>query len=249
SGIVPSREWKLRNSREPWYPGETVIAGIGQGYWVATALQMARGTAAIANGGALHPLRLAAERRSGYDLPWAPLAGAPAARISDSPAHVRAVQEGMEATIHGRGTATAMARGAPYRMAGKTGTAQRVSRRGNVSLDPRTLPYHLRHQALFAGYAPAEHPTIALVVVVEHGGYGGSTAAPIARKIFDAWLLGAVPEPIAVADGVAVPPVDLFEDVVGSAFPGPGAQLLEPVAVDPPAFDVAPPGAVVEPRP
>src|SRR5690606_25126075 len=158
SGIVPSREWKLRNSREPWYPGETVIAGIGQGYWVATALQMARGTAAIANGGALHPLRLAAERRSGYDLPWAPLAGAPAARISDSPAHVRAVQEGMEATIHGRGTATAMARGAPYRMAGETGTAQRVSRRGDGSLDPRPLPYHLRPQALLAGERPAAAP-------------------------------------------------------------------------------------------
>ncbi|MGY0612805.1 penicillin-binding protein 2 [Luteimonas sp. A501] len=249
SGIVPSREWKLGNSREPWYPGETVIAGIGQGYWVATALQMARGTAAIANGGMLHPLRLAAERRSGYDLPWAPLAAAPAARISDSPAHVRAVQEGMEATIHGRGTATAMARGAPYRMAGKTGTAQRVSRRGSVSLDPRSLPYHLRHQALFAGYAPAEQPTIALVVVVEHGGYGGATAAPIARKIFDAWLLGEVPEPTAVADGVAVPPVDLFEDVVGAVFPGPGAQLLEPAAVDPPAVHDARPGVPVEPQP
>src|SRR5690606_25126076 len=137
---------------------------------------------------------------------------------------------------------------APRRCSRASGL-RRPRRRGTVSLDPRTLPYHLRHQALFAGYAPAEHPTIALVVVVEHGGYGGSTAAPIARKIFDAWLLGAVPEPIAVADGVAVPPVDLFEDVVGSAFPGPGAQLLEPVAVDPPAFDVAPPGAAVEPRP
>src|SRR5690606_24786142 len=150
--------------------------------------------------GTLHPLRLAAERRTGYDAPWTPLPAAPAPRITDNPAHLRAVQEGMENTIHGRGTATAMARGAPYRMAGKTGTAQKIGRRGDVSLDPRTLPYHLRHQALFAGYAPAENPTIALVVVVEHGGYGGATAAPIARRIFDAWLLGEMPGP-AVGEG------------------------------------------------
>ncbi|QDW66969.1 penicillin-binding protein 2 [Luteimonas granuli] len=227
AGIVPSREWKAGNSREPWYPGETVIAGIGQGYWVATALQMARATAAIANGGTLYPLRLAAERRTGYDAPWTPLPAAPAPRITDNPAHLRAVQEGMENTIHGRGTATAMARGAPYRMAGKTGTAQKIGRRGDVSLDPRTLPYHLRHQALFAGYAPAENPTIALVVVVEHGGYGGATAAPIARRIFDAWLLGEMPGP-AVGEGELEAPVDPFEGVVSAVFSGPGAVAVEP---------------------
>src|SRR5690606_1710573 len=194
AGIVPSREWKAGQRRDPWYPGETVIAGIGQGYWVATALQMGRGTAALANGGTLHPLRLVEAQRTGYDAPWTAVPRPPSRRITDNPAHLQAVREGMESTIHGRGTATAMARGAPYRMAGKTGTAQRVSRRGSASMDPRSLPYHLRHQALFAGYAPADDPTIALVVVVEHGGYGGSTAAPIARKIFDAWLLGVMPD-------------------------------------------------------
>ena len=224
SGIVPSREWKAGQSREPWYPGETVISGIGQGYWVATALQMARGTAAIANGGDLYPLRLVSEQRSGYDAPWLPQSAAPPPRITDSPANLRAVQEGMEATIHGRGTATAMARGAPYRMAGKTGTAQRVSRRGSVSMDPRALPYHLRHQALFAGYAPAENPTIALVVVVEHGGYGGVAAAPIARRIFDAWLLGDIPE--VAAEGEEATTVDLFGNVESAVLAGPGAELL-----------------------
>src|SRR5690606_12695938 len=206
--------------------GETVIAGIGQGYWVTTALQTARGTAAIANGGTLHPLRLVAEQRTGYDAPWSPLPAAPAPRITDNPAHLRAVQEGMENTIHGRGTATAMARGARYRMAGKTGTAQRVSRRGGASMDPRSLPYHLRHQALFAGYAPAENPTIALVVVVEHGGYGGTTAAPIARRIFDAWLLGEMPEPAPVAGEAEAPAVDPFAGVVARVSDSPGARLL-----------------------
>ncbi|MGO1541242.1 MAG: penicillin-binding protein 2 [Luteimonas sp.] len=194
-GVVPSRDWKAGHSSEPWYPGETVIAGIGQGYWISTALQLARGTAAIANGGELHPLSLLAARRDGYDQPWRAPRLARATDITDTPEHLRAVQEGMEATIHGRGTATALARGAEYRMAGKTGTAQRVGRRGDANMDPRSLPYHLRHQALFIGYAPAEAPTIAVAVIVEHGGYGGVTAAPIARRIFDAWLVEPEPEP------------------------------------------------------
>jgi len=81
-------------------------------------------------------------------------------------------------------------------MAGKTGTAQKISRKGNVSFDPHSLPYNLRHQALFVGYAPADNPTIVIAISVEHGGFGGSTAAPIARKVFDAWLLGKMPEPV-----------------------------------------------------
>ncbi|NZA27163.1 penicillin-binding protein 2, partial [Luteimonas sp. SJ-92] len=194
AGVVPSPQWKAGRSPEPWYPGETVIAGIGQGYWIATALQLARGTAAIANGGELHPLRLVSGMREGYDQPWRAADTGSPPRITDSPDHLRAVQEGMVATIHGRGTATALARGAEYTMAGKTGTAQRVGRRGNARTDPRSLPYHLRHQALFVGYAPADAPTIAVAVVVEHGGYGGVTAAPIARRIFDAWILGTMPE-------------------------------------------------------
>ncbi|MBW3551135.1 MAG: penicillin-binding protein 2 [Proteobacteria bacterium] len=195
-GVVPSVDWKRANSSEPWYPGETVIAGIGQGYWVATALQLARATAAIADDGQLRRLHLVDARRDGYQAPWSPLPQAPPRSITDRPDHLQAVQEGMQETIHGRGTATAMARGAPYLMAGKTGTAQKISRQGELSVDPGSLPYHLRHQALFVGYAPADNPTIAVAVVVEHGGYGGSTAAPIARKIFDAWLLGKMPEPV-----------------------------------------------------
>src|SRR5690606_27195453 len=131
-GVVPSRDWKAGHSSEPWYPGETVIAGIGQGYWIATALQLARGTAAIANGGELHPLTLLAARRDGYDRPWRATPAPRGEAISDRPDHVLAVREGMEATIHGRGTATALARDAQYRMAGKTGTAQRVGRRGDA---------------------------------------------------------------------------------------------------------------------
>jgi len=188
-GVVPSPEWKARNSTEPWYAGETVIAGIGQGYWIVSMLQLARATAAIANGGDLYPLSLVMAERDGFDQPWRPLTRPPTGTITDNPEHLKAVQEGMERTIHGGGSGRAMEVGATYRMAGKTGTAQRIGRRGDASLDPRTLPYHLRHQALFVGYAPADNPTIAVAITVEHGGYGGTAAAPIARKIFDAWVL------------------------------------------------------------
>ena len=112
-----------------------------------------------------------------------------------------------------------------------------MSRRGNVSTDPRNLPYHLRHQALFVGYAPAENPTIAIAVTVEHGGYGGTTAGPIARKIFDAWLLGKMPEvdidpltgaPLAVAaagPGAALAPEVSFDTVVDNVRVVPPARL------------------------
>ncbi|HEU0305437.1 MAG TPA: penicillin-binding transpeptidase domain-containing protein, partial [Lysobacter sp.] len=195
-GVVPSPEWKRKRSRENWYPGETVNAGIGQGYWIATVLQLVRGTGAIANGGELHRLHLVDDRRDGYDQPWTPLPQPVPVRITDNANNLRAVQEGMIATVHGGGTGAAMARGAPYMMAGKTGTAQKISRKGSQSFDPHSLPYHLRHQALFVGYAPAENPTIAIAVSVEHGGFGGTAAAPIARKVFDAWLLGKMPEPV-----------------------------------------------------
>ena len=214
-GVVPSPQWKAARSKEPWYVGETVIAGIGQGYWIVTPLQLAQGTAAIAADGARQRLHLVRERRDGYDAPWRALPQPPPQRLSNNPQHVTAVKQGMLATVNAaHGTATRIAQGAPYLIAGKTGTVQKIGRRGSGSTDPRSLPQHLRHQALFIGYAPADAPTIALAVVVEHGGYGASTAAPIARKVFDAWLLGKMPEPnsdalegkIAVGEGAGKTP-------------------------------------------
>jgi penicillin-binding protein 2 len=193
-GIVPSPEWKRKHSREPWYTGETVIAGIGQGFWKATTLQLVRATAAVADSGELRRLHLARERRDGYKAPWRAIPQPAPERISDDPAHLQAVREGMEMTMQPGGTAWyAAGRDLPYPMAGKTGTAQKVSRTGSVSVDPHQLPLALRHQAWFIGYAPADHPTIAVAIAVEHGGFGSSTAAPIARAVMDAWILGKRP--------------------------------------------------------
>ncbi len=211
-GIVPSPQWKAKHSREPWYPGETVIAGIGQGYWIATVLQLAQGTAALANGGVRHRPHLVRDQRNGFDEDWTSLPQPAPVKLADNPAHVAVVRGGMEGTIYDPGgTGRAMAVGAPYRMAGKTGTAQKVSRKGNISANPHSLPLHLRHQAWFVGYAPADNPTIAIAVMVEHGGYGGTAAAPIARKAFDRWLLGPMPDAPPVPDAMpdredAVPP-------------------------------------------
>ena len=191
SGVLPSREWKRARFNQPWYPGETVISGIGQGYWVTTPLQLAHATSILAAGGDVHPPHLLRASRAGFDatIEAAPRPPASRALAPDSP-HLAVVVDGMVAVMHGEtGTARAYAQDAPYRIAGKTGTAQRIGRSGEQSLDPERLAEHLRHQALFIGFAPAEDPRIAIAVVVEHGGSGTRAAAPIARRIFDAWLL------------------------------------------------------------
>ncbi len=194
SGILPNPEWKQKRFKQAWYMGETVIAGIGQGYWVVTPLQLAQGTASLANGGRRIPLRLAQDWRVGLNQDWQALPSRTSRSIGASAAQLQAIKTGMLATMHSRrGTGWAMAQGAPYLIAGKTGTVQKISRKGNISLDPKNLPLHLRHQALFIGYAPADKPKIAVVVVVEHGGYGATAAGPIARKMLDAYLLPAKP--------------------------------------------------------
>lgn len=196
SGILPSPEWKQKRFKQTWYTGETVIAGIGQGYWVVTPLQLVQATASLANGGQRIPLRLVKQTHTGVNQPWESLEQPKSTSIGATKAQLEAVKKGMIDTMHSRrGTGYAIGLNAPYLIAGKTGTVQKISRKGNVSLDPKQLPLHLRHQALFIGYAPADDPKIAVMVIVEHGGYGSSSAGPIARKMMDAYLL---PKPEAL---------------------------------------------------
>lgn len=190
SGIVPSPQWKRTRFKQPWFLGETVIAGIGQGYWVVTPLQLAQGTAGLANGGLRKSLRLVQQSRVGLNQPWKTLPKPEPTSFGATPQQLQAINRGMQMTMHTpRGTGYAIGAGAPYRIAGKTGTVQKISRKGNISMDPKNLPLHLRHQALFIGYAPADDPKIAVAVIVEHGGYGASSAGPIARRMMDAYLL------------------------------------------------------------
>jgi len=233
-GILPSPQSKLRLTRERWYPGDLVNASIGQGSWKVTPLQLARGTAALADNGLLRRPHLVAQTRNGFEAAWEPLPQPEPIAITSNPANLRVVQEGMQMTVHGPGgTARAIGIGAPYRMAGKTGTAQVVNRTSARS-DPKSLPMHRRHRALFIGYAPAENPTIAVAVMVEGGGFGSSTAAPIARKVFDAWLLGPLPDTLPDVNAIEVAPLGArapatprFDNVV-SAQSAPGMTLVAP---------------------
>jgi penicillin-binding protein 2 len=191
-GVLPSREWKRSARNEPWYPGETVISGIGQGFWVVTPIQLAQATATLAARGRAPAPRLLRATQSAFDgevIEVPPLP--PPEHWQMSAANVEAVVDSMVAAIHSpTGTGRQAAVGISYRMAGKTGTAQRVTRVGDESLDIDQLPLHLRHRALFVAFAPAEAAEIAVMVVVESGGSGSLAAAPVARRIIDAWLVG-----------------------------------------------------------
>ena len=248
-GILPSPAWKARHAPRQgrWYPGDTVITGIGQGFWNVTPLQLARGTGGLATGWLRTP-HLVRDTRAQFDAPWLPVPAKPAVRMSDDEAHLQAVREGMIATVHGAGTATNIRPGLTYLIAGKTGTAQVVSRRGTAAINPRNLPMHLRHRALFIAFAPADAPRIAIAVEIEGGGYGASTAAPIARKVFDAWLLG---KPVAPAGtgadampGQAASADDVDPEDAGEtspvAVPPPTSTVTPTVTPTPPAASVRP---------
>ena len=193
-GLMPSRNWKKgafeRRQDQSWYPGETVIAGIGQGYMLATPLQLAVATAAIAAKGTRYRPRLVAGMRdsaSGEIRELAPVL-LPPIQVSD-PGYWNVIGKAMEEVNHGpRGTGRTSAAGATYRYAGKSGTAQVSSVAQDEEYEEEDVPEHLRHHALFVAYAPAQNPEIALAVIVEHGGGGSTAAAPVARAILDAYM-------------------------------------------------------------
>lgn len=194
SGVLPSREWKQATYKQAWYPGETVICGIGQGYHVVTPLQLAVATAQLATGGKRMRPHLLRARRGEFDSAPRMEATEAIADIAFRSQDIAAVREGLEAVLHGdTGTARAVSVGAGYRIAGKTGTAQTFGLARDQVYDETKVAENLRHQALFMGFAPADAPRIALAVVIEHGGSGSKAAAPVARRIFDAWLAPSTP--------------------------------------------------------
>ncbi len=174
SGVLPTRTWKRATFGEPWYPGETVITGIGQGFTVVTPLQLAHATAALAGQGVTAP-------------PYLVSATEPVRMVAHGKEVWEPVFNGLAAVIHGQsGTARAIAREVPTRMAGKTGTAQVFGRPGDeeeVVERVVELPDHLQNHALFIGFAPLDDPSIAVSVVVEHGGGGAREAAPVAGQV------------------------------------------------------------------
>ena len=185
-GLMPSQAWKRTTRRQAWYPGETVILGIGQGYMQVTPLQLAQATALIANKGVWNRPHLAKTVDGVAPVDENPM---PNILLKD-PRDWEQVNHGMQMVMHdARGIARAAAAGAQYRIAGKSGTAQVVAiKQGERYNRAKTLERH-RDNALFVGFAPAEHPKIAISVMIENGEAGGRVAGPVVRQIMDAWLL------------------------------------------------------------
>lgn len=203
SGLLPSRDWKRRRWNKPWYPGETVIAGIGQGYHLTTPLQLATMTAMLANGGRHVEPRLVEAMREPAAGTWQALPGAQREQVKIDPVNLAVVREGMLDVMRPGGTAARSAADAPYTIAGKTGTAQVVGIKQGARYDEKRLAREHRDHALFIAYAPAEAPTIVVAVMVENGGSGSGTAAPIARAVFDYYLTGKRPGVVDLEDGNA----------------------------------------------
>ncbi|MDO1527684.1 penicillin-binding protein 2 [Fulvimonas sp. R45] len=190
AGVLPSPAWKARNYKQAWYPGETMIAGIGQGYWAVTPLQLAHAVATLAGHGTPYAPRLVMAEQSGTAEP-VPLSNPPdGPPLVSNPAHWKAVEEGMQMVVNDpRGTGYGLGKGFPYTIAGKSGTAERYSRTTDAYNTNKNLAYLAsRHRAWFEAFAPAEDPRIAVAVVLEAGAWGASDAGPIARRILDAWL-------------------------------------------------------------
>lgn len=187
AGLMPSKDWKRNRYRQPWYPGETLILGIGQGYMQSTPLQLAQATALMASKGKWYSPHLA--RSVGGMQPMID-AQEPADIVLRNNSSWTAAQQGMENVLHGaRGTARKVGDSAQYRIAGKSGTAQVVAIKQGERYDRDKVQERHRDHALFIAYAPAENPAIAVAVMVENGESGSGVAAPVAKQVLDGWLL------------------------------------------------------------
>jgi penicillin-binding protein 2 len=188
--VLPSRPWKRGQFGLPWYPGETVITGIGQGFNVVTPVQLAVALSALVNGGTrFEPRLLFASKTAGAEQAQRVIAPVAAQIPMRDPANWDVVHEGMRLVIHGaEGTARAIMPESGLQIAGKSGTAQVATQAETTDRQTADTAEHLRHHALFIAYAPFENPGIVVAAVVEHGGGGSSQAAPAVRAVIDAWL-------------------------------------------------------------
>jgi penicillin-binding protein 2 len=201
TGILPSTAWKERRFKQKWYPGETISIGIGQGYNAFTLLQLAHATASLANDGVVmkpHLVKEVEDLRTGEKRLTVPKESY---RIPVKPEHMKFVRDAM-VDVNVSGTGRVAFQGAPYKVGGKTGTAQVISiKQGEKYNESKTAERHRDH-SLFIAFAPADDPKIAIAVLVENGGFGARAAAPIARAAIDYYLLGKKPAgPTPMDDG------------------------------------------------
>ena len=230
-GVLPSTRWKREAfQRRPetgrWFPGETVSLGVGQGYNNFTMLQLASAKATLANAGIKHrPHLVRAVQKAGTGA-VAPVRQPPGEDLRFAPANVAVIRDAL-VSVNEEGTGRRVFAGAAYRSAGKTGTAQAVSMRPGTKYDPKLLQEHQRDHSLYAAFAPADDPQIAVAAIVENAGWGGAAAAPIVRRVFDFWLENQYPNSADMQDvqeGRAVAPRGTPLDVDELDWP----ELLQP---------------------
>ena len=191
TALLPSRDWKKKKYNQPWYPGETVIVGIGQGYSLVTPLQLVSATSAIANTGTLYKPTLVKSlvdslgEREELIIP----------KVSNTIGNInqdnwQKIIDSMVNVVHGaKGTARGSGANSSYQFAGKTGTAQVISIAQDEDYDKDEIAKEFHDHAWFIAFAPAKEPVISIAVLVENGGSGSASAAPIARELFDYFLI------------------------------------------------------------
>ncbi len=240
-GVLPSQAWKRkyykRADQQKWYAGETISLGIGQGYNSFTMLQLAQATAIVANGGTRHQPKLVMATQDARTRAITPRPTEPAVDLGFKPEHINVIRQAMVGVTQ-RGTSTRVFAGAGYLSGGKTGTAQAVSLGKNERYSATRMEERKRDHSLYIAFAPADDPKIALAVIVENAGFGSTSAAPIARRAFDYWLLGQYPseeDMAAVSLGQATAPIGTPRVAVEVPLPAGPWAIAAPTAVATPA--------------
>ncbi len=212
-GVLPSQDWKRNYYKRPeqkkWYAGETISLGIGQGYNAFTMLQLAQATAILANNGIKHKPQLVIATQDSVSRARIPVPADPPVDLGYKPENVAVVRKALVGVTQ-EGTSARVFAGAGYLSGGKTGTAQAVTIGQKDKYNAGKLEEHQRDHALYMAFAPADDPRIAIAVIVENAGFGAAHAAPIARRVFDYWLMGQYPndeDMAAVRKGQAAAPI------------------------------------------
>jgi penicillin-binding protein 2 len=212
-GVLPSQAWKKKYYRRPeqqkWYAGETISLGIGQGYNSFTMLQLAQATATLANNGIKYKPQLVTATQGATTHLRTPIAANAPEDLGFDPENVSIIRKAMVGVTQ-EGTSARVFTGAGYLSGGKTGTAQAVGLNQKEKYNAARMEERLRDHSLYIAFAPADEPKIALAVIVENAGFGAASAAPIARRVFDYWLLGQYPgveDLAAVSKGLATAPL------------------------------------------
>jgi penicillin-binding protein 2 len=236
TGLLPSTDWKRRAYKLPeqkrWYAGETISLGIGQGYNNFTMLQLASATATLSSGGLRFVPRLVREIEDVVTHERRLVASEALPSLPLQPEHVALIRGAMYGVTQ-EGTSTRVFVGAPYATGGKTGTAQAVGIRQNEKYNAAKIDEHRRDHSLYIAFAPVDAPTIALAVVVENSGFGAAPPPPIARRVFDYWLLHQYPsvEDVELTrQGLSSAPVGVPRQAAGVPVPGSAAAAIAAAA-------------------